>query len=423
MYLPGEHYLGLQWRHNRGMEIFEMVVWAVMLGGLLTLGTMAVVDVFVSHSLSAWRGLIFMAVTGTSCVFLSGLPEDLYPDLPVVPVLALKGTLGPMSGAMVLIYLKQWLGVAAEDRFVHHTINWGTFAMLFGTVFVAALCILFAEHWETEILLIAALFNAIAVLMATATAVRAVQLGDRLARTMAMGCLALAVSSSGLFAHQLLPDNDLEWWPLWILTSFSTVVFYMVMVSLSIRYNRQVRHLERMASLSQGMDPATGLPRGSVLLSKVDDAIWRSQRLDTSCVVICLHLRNLYELGDEAGHSVDQQILSAMAARIRRAMGFRCLIGLYHPRCFVVVLSAVKQPKVIPSLIERLRELMSRPLDVIGANDNVYPFNPQFLSGHVTVSSENQNSAQILDEAEHIALNSERGLTGMEDTVRSPLSA
>jgi GGDEF domain-containing protein len=401
------------------METLEYVVWSVMLGGLLTIGTMAVVDVALSRTVAACRGLLFMTVTGFSCVLLSGLPEDLFPGLPVVPVLILKSSLGPLSGAMVLTYLRQWLGVAAEDRYVHNTILWGSTGLLVAAMVITLLCVLFAATLSTEILLFAAFLNAVAVLLATFTSVRAAQLGDKLARTMAVGCLFLALSLGGLFAHQLVPDHGSL--AIWIVTSFSTVVFFLVMVALGIRRNRQLRKLERLAGLSQGVDPATGLPRGSVLLSKVDDAFWRSARLNTSCAVICLHLRNLYELSEVAGHSVDQQILAAMAARIRRAMGFRCVVGLYHPRCFVVVLSAVKQPRLVKSMTERLRELMIKPLDVIGNNDTMHRFLPQFSVGFVTVSTADLAPADVIDEAEQQALNGEREYNRAEQTVHSPL--
>lgn len=401
------------------METLEYVVWSVMLGGLLTIGTMAVADVFISRTLAAWRGLLFMSVTGFSCVLLSGLPEELFPGLPTVPVLVLKCSLGPLSGAMVLTYLRLWLGTAAEDRYVHNTIQWGSGTLLMAAMLITLLCTLFASTHSAEILLFAAFLNGVAVLLATFTSVRAAQLGDKLARTMVLGCLLLALSLGGLFARQLVPDSGAL--PVWIGTSFSTVVFFLVMVSLGISRNRQVRRLERLAGLSLGMDPATGLPRGSVLLSKVDDAFWRSARLNTHCAVICLHLRNLYELSEVAGHSVDQQILSAMAARIRRAMGFRCVVGLYHPRCFVVVLSAVKQPKLIPKMTDRLREVMVQPLDVVGSNDAVHRFLPQLSVGHVTVNSADLVPADVIDEAEQIALQVDRDTHRADRTAQAPV--
>ena len=403
------------------MQSLENVVWSVMLGGLLTIGTMAVVDVCRSRSLSSWRSLVFLIVTGSSCLLLSGLPEDLFPWLPLTPVLILKASLGPLSGAMVLIYLGQWLGSAADDRLVHHTISSGAKALVISAILITAMSTLFAEVYQTEILMFAAVLSALAVLMATLTSLRAAQLGDRLARDMTMGCLFLAISNSGLYAHQLLPDNTS--FILWVVTSFSTVMFFLTMVNLGIRRNRQIRRLERLSGLAQGLDPATGLPRGSILLSKVDDAFWRSARLKTNCTVICLHLRNLYELSDDAGHMVDQQILSAMSARMRRAVGFRCVVGLYHPRCFVVVMSAVKQPQVVGKMTERLRALMCKPLDVVGQNDILHAFVPQFSVGAVTVTAANAIPTQVIDEAEQIALAGEREAATYQATAESPLGA
>jgi diguanylate cyclase (GGDEF)-like protein len=407
--------------HNGGnMQSLENVVWSVMLGGLLTIGAMAVVDVFRSRSLSSLRSLIFLIVTGSSCLLLSGLPEDIFPWLPAAPVLILKASLGPLSGAMVLIYLGQWLGSAADDRLVYHTISSGSKALVICAILIALAAALFADIFETEILMFAAVLSALAVLMATLTSLRAAKLGDRMARDMTTGCLFLAMSTSGLYAHQLMPDNTS--FLLWVVASFSTVMFFLTMVNLGIRRNRQLRRLERLSGLSHGLDPATGLPRGSVLLSKVDDAFWRSARLKTNCTVMCLHLRNLYELSDDAGHMVDQQILSAMAARMRRAVGFRCVVGLYHPRCFVVVMSAVKQPQVVGKMSERLRALMSKPLDVVGPNDAIHAFMPQFSVGVVTVTAVNAIPTQVIDAAEQIALSSEREGAMDQETAVSPLA-
>jgi GGDEF domain-containing protein len=410
------------------MQSLENVVWSVMLGGLLTIGTMAVMDVFRSRSLSSWRSLFFLIITGSSCVLLSGLPEDMFPGLPVAPVLILKASLGPLSGAMVLLYLGQWLGSAADDRLVHHTISSGSKALVISAVLVTVMSALFAADYELEILLFAAVLSALAVLMATMTSLRAAQLGDRMARDMTIGCLFMAMSTSGLYAHQLLTDNTNFW--LWIISAFTTVMFFLTMVNLAIRHNRQIRKLERLSGIAQGMDPATGLPRGSVLLSKVDDAFWRSARLKSSCTVICLHLRNLYALSDEAGHQVDQQILAAMSARLRRAVGFRCVVGLYHPRCFVVVMTAIKQPQVVGRMTERLRVLMCKPLDVVGLNDAIHCFIPQFSVGAVTVTAENSIPTRVIDEAEQIALSGEREASldrereapSDNETVRSALN-
>ena len=400
--------------------MLETMVWSVMLGGLMTIGTMAVVDVVMSRSLAAWRGLAFMAITGGSCVFLSGLPENVLSGLPLAPLLILKASLGPLSGAMVLLYLGQWLGVAAEDRLVHRTIVWGSAALVLMAAVITILSALFARSLGPQILLLAAAANAVSVLLATVTSLRAMYLGDKLARTMALACLLLAISMAGLYSHQFNPEYSTP--VVWVATGWSTVTFFLVMVSLSIRRNRQARRLERLAGLPHGTDPATGLPCGSVLLSKVDDAFWRSARNNTSCTVMCLHLRNLYALGDEAGHRADQQILFTMTARIRRAVGFRCVVGLYHPRCFVVVISSVKQAQAMKKMTEQLRLLLCQPLDVTGKSGSTHRFTPQFSVGCVNVSAVSAIPAQVIDEAEQMALANDRE-QHWKATDNSPLAA
>jgi GGDEF domain-containing protein len=395
-------------RNNRMMNLLETIIWSGMLGGLLTLATLAIADVVMSRSLAAWRGLAYMLLAGSSCVVLSGLPEDVFPNLPALTMLIFKAGLGPLSGAITLTYLGQWLGVAAEDRLVHRTIVWGAAALIAASMFMSAMLVLYADKDNESILVLAAWVNCASVLMATFASVRAAQLGDMLARWMVVACLLLAISVSGLYTHSL---RQSEMHPVvWLITSCATVGFFLVVVALGITRNRLNRRLERLAGLSRGMDPATGLPRGSVLLSKVDDAFWRSARLEAECVVVCIHLRNLYELSETAGHSTDQQILVAITARIRRAVGFRCVVGLYHPRCFVVVFSAVTQPKLVARLMDRLRYLLARQLTVVGQNDANFVFTPQFSFGMVSLKPTGADPATVIDQAERIALGSEPGV-------------
>jgi len=235
---------------------------------------------------------------------------------------------------------------------------------------------------------------------------------------MILACAFLGCAIFGLFAHRLAPEISTTLSML--LTAFCTVAYFQVVVALGIRRNRQQLRLNKLAQQGLGMDPATGLPRGSVLLSKVDDAFWRSARLGADSTVVCIHLRNLYALGEIAGHSIDQQILSAMSARIRRAVGFRCVVGLYHPRCFVVVISAIRQPRTVMRMQERLKYLMSKPLTIIDLQESMHAFVPQVSFGSVTVSSSNAVAAVVIDQAEQYALAT---LQGADITQPTPLDS
>ena len=338
---------------------------------------------------------------------MTGVPEFLFPELPPLPVLVLKASLGPLCGALALTYLGLWLGVAAEDAMVHYTIVWGSTLLIIAALLLAVLSLTYSANDISELMLVTASISGVAVVLATLASVRAALLGDRLARWMVFACLFLACMVAGLYTHALRPGLLGVW--LQALTAISTVSFLLIVTSLGIRRNRLNRRLERLAGLAQGLDPATGLPKGSILLSKVDDAFWRSARRNTQCAVICLHLRNLYELGEVAGHHVDQQILVALTARVRRAVGFRSVVGLYHPRCFVVVVSSIKQPKLVLRIVSRLRYLMMKPLSVVGVDEDHHTFSPRFSIGTVMVTASSADPASVIDEAERMALAADLG--------------
>lgn len=391
-------------RNNADVNTYELVVWSAMLGGLMTLAATSMADVVINRNISSWRGLVFIVLTGTSCVLMTGLLEVLIPDLPTTAVRVLQSSLGPLSGALALTYLGLWLGVAAEDPLVHYTIAWGSYALVLTALLTAALALFDPLEATIRLNVLTALVNSISVALVTVASVRAAMLGDRLARWMVLACLFMAGMVAGLYGH------NLRWGKMGLgmstLTAFCTVAYFQIVMGLGIRRNRLNRRLKRLAGFAQGADPATGLPKGSVLLSKVDDAFWRSARIHSECTVVCLHLRNLYELGEVAGHGVDQQILSAMAARIRRAVGFRNVVGLYHPRCFVVVLSAVKQPKLTERVLQRLTYFTNKPLSVVGVDEGHHVFTPHFGIGTVTVIAASADPAAVIDRAERMALRS-----------------
>jgi hypothetical protein len=127
---------------------------------------------------------------------------------------------------------------------------------------------------------------------------RAIATGDNAAWGIlgASGLLTCAVAGLSAHALQLTGLGP----PVWAATAACTVSFFMLGTFLALRRDRLNRQLERLAGLAQGDDAATGLPKGAVLLSKLDDAIWRGARNNRECTVICLRLANLYELVEKA---------------------------------------------------------------------------------------------------------------------------
>ena len=381
-----------------------------MLGGLLTLVAAFVGDVLLNRNIGSWRGLTFVVLTGGSCVLMSGLPEALFPELQTSTMQLIKSGLGPMSGALALFYLGLWLGPVQEDWVMRMAVRWGPPVLVAATLVLIAAFLGRTHNDTSQLVAVTAPINALAIILGTMASVRAVRLGDRLARWMVLACGFLAVMVAGLYMHDLrLAQFGLVSQSV---IAFCTVAFFLVVTAIGITRNRQHRQLRRLTGLATGVDPATGLPKGSVLLTKVDDAFWRSARLQRECTVICLHLRNLYELADTAGHATDQQILSTLAIRMRRAVGFRNVVGLYHPRCFVIVISAVKQAEMVERFVLRLRHVIDKPLNVVGPSGGNHVFTPRYGLGLVTVAAASADPATVIDEAERLAL-----VTDPEDSL------
>jgi diguanylate cyclase (GGDEF)-like protein len=383
------------------METPELVVWSAMLGGLVTLAAFALADAVIRRSIASWRAFVFVALTGTVCLLLTGLTQTLFPDFPLLVLHVLQNSLGLLAGALALSYLGLWMGPARDDRIVRASIGSGTLFLILAACTMAVLTLRSPpEQWH-GLMLITAGINALAVLPPAIASLRAAAMGDRLAWGIVGATGLLCIMVVGLYARALhTPGLGMT---VWTLTAVSTVAFFMLGTYLGLRRDRVNRQLERLASLAQGADPATGLPQRSMLLSKVDDAIWRSARLNQECTVICLHLQNLYELAEIAGHHADQQILSAMSARIRRSVGFRHVVGLYHPRCFVVVISTYSQTRLVEKTLQRLRYLMTKPLQVRGLDEAIHTFVPRFGFGSVMVTEGNADPASLIDQAERLS--------------------
>ena len=380
------------------MDISELLVWAAMAGGLLTIAMAALVDALRSHSVAAWRALGFVLLLSATSLLMTSLPALWMPDFPTTSLLLLKVSLGPLSGALAMHCLNLWLGAAAEDQIVHRSLHWGACVLIAAAVLLAIWTNLDQGRHPTAVLEAATTVCTLGQLLGLGASVRAYQLGDRLAGWMSLACLFLGDMVLGLYLYTLYAQSYT--WQGMAFVAFCTVAYFLVVMALTVTRNRENQNLKRLASLAQGADPATGLPTGSVLLSKVDDAFWRSARLHGQCSVICVHLHNLYELGESAGHRVDQQILSAVTARIRRAVGFRCVVGLYHPRCFVIVISGPKHDALLEHSVQRLHMVLSKTLTVVGLDEGFHIFAPRYGMGIVTAHAASANPAAVVDQAE-----------------------
>ncbi|MDI1341423.1 GGDEF domain-containing protein [Polaromonas sp.] len=398
----------------------ELALWSAMAGAILLLSLVAAADLVASRSVSAARGLAFILLTGGLSILLSGLPEMLLPALRGRVLLPLKASFGPLSGALALTYLGVWVGAARDDRLIRWTVAGGSFALVLAAVVLAIIALLEDVWTSAQVIAAAAVVNALSVLCAAVVAARGVTLGDALARWMVVACLCLAGMVGGLYSKALQATGL----GMAVLTVACTIGYFLIVIALTLQRNREQRKLKRLArSLA---DPASGVDMtlGSRLLPQVEDALWRSARVGRDCVVAAISIANLYQLGGVAGHGVDQQILVVLLARIRRIVGFRNVVGLYHPRCFVLVVSAVQDPRRSQLLAARLRRELREPVSV-SAGQNLHVFKPSIGVGLIRIAGSCTDALGVINRAEQLALEATQLSAGVigEDFIAASYGA
>lgn len=384
-----------------GMSVAELVVWAGMAGAVGVLCLIAFGDWLVQRTADTARGLAFISMMGGAAVLMSGLPEQVWPSLDPLMLLPLKATLGPLSGALALGYLGAWLEAGHSESWIRRALWLGSFLLVMGSVGLASLAVLTEGRFVHQVLVASAVMNLLMVGLALVVSARGVLLGDRLARWMVVACVCLGVAVVGLYAKGLAVAGPGVFF--WFCSALFFVAYFLIAIALTIQRNREERRLRHLAAGLSAPDYSIPMAQGPLLIPRVADAMWRSQRLERPCVVAALVVRNLYELGEQAEQGFETQILAVLAARVRRHVGFRNVVGLYHPRCFVLAVSPGQDPRRGELLVETLLQSVCERVRV-GATDQHFDFWPNVGVGVVDVTQSPMGALAAINRAEQLAL-------------------
>ena len=90
-------------------------------------------------------------------------------------------------------------------------------------------------------------------------------------------------------------------------------------------------------------------------------------------------------------------------ARSRRAAGFRCGVGIYHPRCFVVLITLDADHQAFGAALNRLRAYAGESIELLGPDRPPQRFAPRVGLGVVVVDAEDAVARVLLDQAEQEA--------------------
>jgi diguanylate cyclase (GGDEF)-like protein len=111
-------------------------------------------------------------------------------------------------------------------------------------------------------------------------------------------------------------------------------------------------------------DPLTGLPNRALVLDRLDLALARRRRDGIDVAMLMLDLDRFKIINDSLGHAAGDDLLLALASRLRGSMRPSDTVGRLSGDEFVVVCERPAGVRHVVALAERIGEAVSRPFEL-----------------------------------------------------------
>ncbi|MEO5833402.1 MAG: EAL domain-containing protein [Nakamurella sp.] len=114
----------------------------------------------------------------------------------------------------------------------------------------------------------------------------------------------------------------------------------------------------RELSLHDGL---TGLPNRTLMLERLEHAFQRTRRSDKTSAVVFVDLDGFKRVNDTHGHSVGNQLLVAVAMRLKRLLRPPDTVARMHGDEFVILCEDLDDPDQAAPIVARLTAAMAKP--------------------------------------------------------------
>jgi diguanylate cyclase (GGDEF)-like protein len=114
------------------------------------------------------------------------------------------------------------------------------------------------------------------------------------------------------------------------------------------------------------LDSLTGLPSRTLILDRIEQALGRARRENTSLAVMLLDLDRFKDVNDTYGHAVGDLLLRAVSARLAGALRETDTIGRLGGDEFVVLAEGSSLAMGPEVMAERIRAALTQPFDLDG---------------------------------------------------------
>ena len=111
-------------------------------------------------------------------------------------------------------------------------------------------------------------------------------------------------------------------------------------------------------------DPLTGLPNRTMLMDRLSQALARSERQSTLVAVLFLDLDNFKVVNDGLGHEVGDQLLVAVAQRLRGVLRQADTAARFGGDEFALVCEDLSSEAEAEEIAQRVTEALARPVPI-----------------------------------------------------------
>jgi diguanylate cyclase (GGDEF)-like protein/PAS domain S-box-containing protein len=113
-------------------------------------------------------------------------------------------------------------------------------------------------------------------------------------------------------------------------------------------------------------DALTGLPNRTYFRDQIDKALGPTRHSGKSCAVLFIDLDQFKQVNDTLGHPCGDQLLCAVADRLRKIVRDTDVVARFGGDEFVVFQSPVKHPKEAATLAKNIVKWLEEPYDIEG---------------------------------------------------------
>ncbi len=107
-------------------------------------------------------------------------------------------------------------------------------------------------------------------------------------------------------------------------------------------------------------DVLTGLYNRYMLEDKIEEAIKRSDRLQTSFALLFIDIDNFKPVNDKYGHNIGDILLKSFAKRLKKTIRESDIAARYGGDEFIVIIDLLKDIKVLDKIVKELQKALNR---------------------------------------------------------------